>query len=309
MRTLLVGNFGAHNVGDELILAAALHDYPKATVMTANAKLSQKFCETTFKTVEFPPTAFRSFGRYASSKNYRAQVQALKGFDQIIFAGGGLFAIKLRACALWFFVFKWLKFLNPAAEFKFEYQGVDKNLSGMSKRQVKMVFSAADFVSVRDKNSLEALQSLGIKNVTLTEDRVWLWLKAIAKHKTLAFNQEGDKDLILVNALDYGGAEIFEIEHAQAHHEIKFVAFAPSDLTFVPLGVTAVLPSTKTEVLDLFASGTKAVGERLHFLIVAQAFSVKEDVYLLRRPYSEKVKSFTTQHDIKVYKSVPSQFE
>jgi polysaccharide pyruvyl transferase WcaK-like protein len=299
MKTLLVGNFGAHNVGDELILSAALQDYPTAVVMTANAKSSETFCETKFKTVPFPPTAFRSLGRYLINSDYRNEVHKIKHFDQVVFAGGGLFAISIRACLLWFLVFKWLKFLNPTAEFRFEYQGVDEGLNGMSKKLTQWVFSQADFISVRDENSKLALVKLGVTVMTLTEDRVWLWLHKLDLSHDFKFDSQETNKLVLVNAIDYCHGEIFRVEHKQNHHPVKFVAFSPQDLKYVPLGVDAILPKNKTQVFELFSSAHEAVGERLHFLIVAQVFADNRGtVSLLRKPYAEKVKSFTQTHNI-----------
>jgi len=300
MKTLLVGNFGAHNVGDELILCAALKDYPDAVVMTADSKASQKFCDLEFKTVPFPPTAFRSLWFYISDSAYRCRVHRIRRFDTIVFAGGGLFAIKLRACLLWFLVFKWLKFLNPAAEFRMEFQGVDQGLNGLSQKLTAKVFKAADFVSVRDEASKQALEALEVKNIALTQDRVWLWLSGL----DLDLSAKAESSLLLINALDYGESVTFEVDHHLSTRYRKFVAFAPSDLKFAPLGIPAVLPQTKQEVFDLFSSAEQAVGERLHFLIVAQVFADdRGTVSLLRKPYAEKVKSFTSAHDITLYES------
>ncbi len=300
MKTLLVGNFGAQNVGDELILSAALNDYPNAWVMTANAKASQKFCDQKFKTVPFPPTAFRSLWRYGFESVYRTEVKNIKHFDKIVFVGGGLFAIKLRACVLWYLVFKWLKFLNPAAEFRFEHQGVDQNLNGLAKKLTQWTFAKADFISVRDKNSQKALTTLNILKVVLTQDRVWLWLNDLAKSLKFSFNHSEDSaGLILLNALDFCEKDIFDIEHRINHKVVKFVAFAPSDLKFAPLGLQTVLPKTQQEVFNLFLSSDLAIGERLHFMIVAQCFSENAaEIFLLRASYSEKVASFVREHKI-----------
>lgn len=306
MKTLLVGNFGAHNVGDELILSAALNDYPEAWVMTDNGRASQKFCDKEFKTVPFPPTAFRSWWRFCFESTYRAEVKKTKHFDKIVFAGGGLFAIKLRACLLWFLVFRWLKFLNPAAEFRFEYQGVDQGLSGFAKKLTQWTFAKADFISVRDANSQKALKSLNISKVVLTEDRVWLWLNDLAENLKLSFNHASNtKGVILFNALDFCEKDVFEIEHRMTHKTVKFVAFAPSDLKFAPLGIQTVLPKTQQEVFNLFLSSELAIGERLHFMIVAKCFSENAaDTFLLRASYSEKVDSFVNEHQITYFSTL-----
>ncbi|NCP67595.1 hypothetical protein GW756_04980 [bacterium] len=297
MKTLLVGNFGAQNIGDELILLSALQAYPKAVVMTADAELSQTFCETTFKTVLFPPTAFRSFARYFTSKKYRKAVAALKNFDEIVFVGGGLFAIKLRACVLWFLVFRWLKHFNPTAEFRFENQGIDKQMSSLSRWFTKSALSKADFISVRDVPSLQALSALEINEITLTGDRVEL--AQLAWKKTSA-----NTESILVNALAPLETKLLKrLEKKAQGKDLVFVAFQHSDLNFVPENWSGrfEFPQTKTELFNLFDKADLMVGERLHSLILATKILDPASVKLLRAPYSEKVTSFADKFGWKIF--------
>ena len=96
MKTLLVGNFGARNVGDEMILASALERYPDAVVATADAEFSTRFQEKKFQTVLPFPTGLRSWIRFLSHPE--ATMRELKGtIDTIVFPGGGLLAIKDKA--------------------------------------------------------------------------------------------------------------------------------------------------------------------------------------------------------------------
>lgn len=283
MKTLLVGNFGAKNLGDELILLAALQDYPDAAVMTADSGWTKSFCERELETVGFPPTAFRSFARYLLSNSYRQQVISLSGFDTIVFAGGGLFAIKLRACVLWYLVFKWLKKLNPNAEFRFEHQGVDKNLGGLSKVLTKRVLAQANFVSVRDEASSKAVNALGVEPL-LSTDRVWD-SALFAPQKTF-----GNKTL--VNARAVMSKPL--LDGLYALENLVFVAFEASDLAFVPNTWPGdiVSPNTLTELNKLFADSDILVGERLHSLLFASKKLGTDRVKLLRTPYAEKVESF-----------------
>ena len=55
VRTLLIGSFGAGNIGDEMILLAALEAYPKSLVMTADKDASATFLAREIQTVQpFP---------------------------------------------------------------------------------------------------------------------------------------------------------------------------------------------------------------------------------------------------------------
>ena len=289
MRTLLVGNFGAKNLGDELILLAALKDYSNATVMTANSAWTQSFCEAKIETAVFPPTAFRSWWRYFASRTYRQQVQSLRHrFDRIIFVGGGLFAIKLRACFLWWQVFGWLKHLNPEAEIWFEHQGVDAGLPVCCRWMVKQVFSQADFVSLRDEASLQAVKKLNIGGVELKTDRFW--------QADFGWQSEAKKrSIVLVNALQPIDENLLKkiVEGAKSH-SLVFVAFQQSDLKFVPAAWPGQVefPATKTDLFRLFDQADIVIGERLHCLLVGSKELGPEHVKLLRTPYAEKVEAF-----------------
>lgn len=297
MKTLLVGNFGAHNLGDELILLAALKDYPEATVITADAEWTQEFCEQSLKTVAFPPTAFRSFCRYVVNSDYRLAVTHLKNFDRIVFAGGGLFAIKLRACLLWYLVFWWLKKLNPRAEFRFEFQGVDQYLSGLSKYLTRITFAQADFISVRDENSRQALFNMGIEAIELTGDRVELtdfsW-----------FCECPSKAYVLVNAL----AAIDEstsrrLKRLGRDKNLVFLAFQASDENYLPQRWPGnfEFPTTKTELFNLMANADSIIGERLHGLLLGTKFLGAQRVKLLRAPYAEKVRTFSQKYGWNIF--------
>lgn len=296
-QTLLVGNFGAQNLGDELILCAALKDYPAAWVMSAHAKLSQEFCETSFRAVCFSPTGFRSFGRYFFSKDYRLALKDLKGFEQIVFAGGGLFAIKLRACGLWFLVFWWLKRLNPTAEFRFEYQGIDTKMNFLSRTLIRWVFRRADFVSVRDKNSQRGLINMGILNPLLSGDRVekadYFWQSKVLP-----------KSYILVNALDIIDLRTQQrLKRIGRGKDIIFLAFQASDEKFLPSNWSGsfAFPSTKTQLLNLISNADLVIGERLHALLLGTKLLGREKVKLLRKPYAEKVQVFAKKFSWKIF--------
>lgn len=299
MRILLVGNFGAKNLGDELILLAALQDYPEAAVMTADSDWTQHFCEREFETVVFPPTAFRSWLRYARSPLYRRQVKALENsFDRIIFVGGGLFAIKLRACILWWFVFKWLKRLNPTAEIWFENQGIDCCLSWLSKKLMVSVLRQADLVSTRDKLSFNETKNLAISKVELKSDRFWEtdfgWITSVDK-----------QPIVLVNALvPLEPALRKDLYDRYKNKELVFVAFAKSDLRFVPKNWPGKVefPETQSELFELFDQAEELVGERLHSLLMGSKVLGLEAVCLLREPYSEKVTVFQRSLGWKTFK-------
>lgn len=298
MKILLVGNFGAKNLGDELILLAGLQDYPDAAVMTADSDWTQSFCEREFETVVFPPTAFRSWFKYYTSSSYRRAVKALANrFDRIIFVGGGLFAIKLRACVLWWMVFKWLKRLNPKAEIWFENQGIDRGLSRLSKKLMVSVMRQADYVSTRDQRSFNQTAKLDIPRAELKSDKFWEtefeWIASADK-----------KPQVLVNALAVlEPGQRRDLYEKFKNKQLVFVAFQASDLKAVPKNWPGevVFPSTQSELFELFDVSEQIVGERLHSLLMGSKVLGTKNVYLLRQPYSEKVTIFADTLGWKVF--------
>ena len=311
MKNLLVGNFGAKNLGDELILSSALKDYPNSGVMTSDSNFSQKFVGKNFKTFKFPPTGFRSFLKYFFDGTYRKKNLELQKerFEKIIFPGGGLFAIKFRACFLWFLVFVFLKKKFPKSEFIFEYQGIDKNLSFLSKKIVQYIFSRVNYISVRDENSKKVLEVLGINNVELKDDRVFERFKDDKIIRRAIHNRPYGKRMKKQRILLLNSLSVFEqkkysklCEKYKNYRQI-FVPFQPSDLAFVPENFKGKIIEVKTEnqLLDLIGDSDSGVGERLHFLILCRCFLGSKNTKTLKKPYSEKVRIFCKKEDIKFF--------
>ena len=301
MKTLLIGNFGDYNLGDELILLAALKDYPGAIVMTSDPNFSQTFTETEFKTVPFPPTGLRSWWQFLTDRDYSQALLKLKlrGIDQVVFAGGGLFAIKWRACFLWWCVFQFIKKSFPQAEVKFEHQGVDKDLGILSRGLARRVFKAADTISVRDVASGAALAAIGIENYEVKQDRVRDYLVKSEQGAVISKQQTANSEqLLLINAIKPFDVSVIEKKYQK--HRIVFVPFALSDMGILPddFGHEIFFPETKTELFNILIEAEIVIGERFHSIVCGAHFCGAENTFTLREPYSEKVTSFCELNNI-----------
>ena len=299
MTTLLIGNFGAKNIGDELILALALKNYPKSVVMTVNSKFSQNFCETNFDTIPPFPAGFRSFFKYLISAKYRNTYKLLnKKIDQIIFPGGGLFAIKFKAVWIWFITIFWCRILFPKATIQFQHQGVDSHFKFLEKKMTAWAFKKAEKISVRDTASTKALKKYGIKkNILIDQDQVE---KSITNYTLQITNK---KKLILVNAKSILTKEYYDVLNNNFDQYKKyFLNFDPKD----EFGIRhnffdkIITPKTKTEVFELFSKAEFAIGERLHFLILGNHFCGNKKTFTIKTPYSEKVQNFCSKNKIKI---------
>lgn len=302
-KTLLIGNFGSGNIGDELILNFSLEKYKKKKliVMTNNSFFSQKFIEKKFKTISFFPTGVRSFFYFFINNKRKKSILSLRNnIGEVVFCGGGLFAIKFRAVFLWFIVFMWVKFIYREAKIIFEHQGIDSHLGFLSRFLVKKVFLLADEISVRDENSGKALLELGIKNYELTQDLVCLNLL----NKSKSQSELKKEKIVLLNALsDFSEKKLEKIYLKFPDYKIIFVCFDSDDRKFLPLSFFEIRePKTKTELFDLFNRAEFCIGERLHFLILANAFCGSQKTYSLKKPYSQKVLSFCNEFEITIFK-------
>lgn len=300
MKILLIGNFGAKNIGDECILKLALEAYgpEKCIVMTHDPAWSQSFCGVAFETVPLPPTGLRSWGRFVVDRSYRKSILKLRAaqLDRIVFAGGGLFAILFRAVVLWTQVCIWLRFLAPKVEMRMEYQGFDR-LGFGSQKMMRWVLRRADFISVRDRTSLEALKGLGIEDVVVQKDRVLESLEGRTVNNS-------PQKILLLNALSPIKAKVWDrLENKFPGYKYIYVCFDPRDKDFVPTGFKGqvVHPKSYESVLELFEKAEYAIGERLHFLIFGARLLGAEKTWTLHRPYSQKVMDLALHENIHIY--------
>jgi polysaccharide pyruvyl transferase WcaK-like protein len=283
MKTLLVGNFGAKNIGDELILASAIDRYPEVLVATADRKYSQKFLEKKFETVEPFPTGIKScthflFNRDRSLWSYRKDV------DLIVFPGGGLFAIKNKAWWIWGVTVIGLRKMFPRARIELKSQGVDRPKNWFQKIILHKVLKNVHSITVRDKESAEVLLTLG-KEVPVVGDAVETWLEnKVEEFKSLKVNES----LKIVNARAHWLGKWPEAD--------LFLAMEEGDLQFASTGIKKIFPQTISETFEIFASAKEAVGQRLHFLILAKAFGA--NVKTLGVPYAEKVEAWCGEKGI-----------
>lgn len=288
VKTLLVGNFGARNVGDEMILASALERYPDAIVMSADGVFSQRFQEKTFPTVLPFPTGFRSWVRFLSHPE--GTLRELKGkVDRIIFPGGGLLAIKDRAWWIWGSTIVGLRKMFPEARMEMEAQGIDVPKNDWQKFWLNRVIVATNSITVRDEASAAVIDSFGSR-AEIVGDAVESWLGSQPIPNPSLSKKEGGKKLVLINA-----RAKFTGEWPKAD---IFIAMEPSDARWVPRDFPGkvVFPDTVKEALEVFGSAKVVIGQRLHFLIMAKACGCPE-IQTLGKPYAEKVKNWLERQE------------
>jgi len=297
---LIIGNFGAKNLGDELILASALAQNKNVVVMTSDSKYSQKFIGREFETTEFFPSGVRSFWRFCFDARFRQSITSLKkeNFEKIIFPGGGLFAIKNRAVWIWTIVFLWAKYFIKKPV-HFQSVGVDASMNFFSQILIRFVFHRASSISARDDKSARFLSKICARRIENIGDAAENFVAS--KFLELKISEEKKEKILCLNTLSpFDFTQILNDKKFENHKKL-FVAFEPSDLKFAPEEVEKVSPKTMEEIFNLFSSVEIAIGERLHFLIVAEIFCGDDNVYTPQKPYSEKVRNFCAEKGISIF--------
>ena len=297
-RVLLVGNFGARNIGDELILCHGLDTEPRAHVMTVDPAWSQSFCERGFETVPFPPSGIRSCVRWCFSSSYRRTLAGLRHrYDRVIFIGGGLFAIRFRACWLWWCVFRFCRKGIQPAEIHFEYQGVGDDLGFFSRILTRWVFTRADSISVRDESSARVVAALIGSTPPMVRDRV----EVLLEHQKPSTADRPHR--VLLEARSVFDWKILEPYFREM--EVIYTCFDPSDRRWISTDFHGEVcePRNFHEVVQLFTDADMVVGERYHFLLLGVKFCGAKRTFLLREPYADKVASFAEYAGVKDVRS------
>ncbi len=166
MKIVVCGNYGAQNLGDELILDGLLATLKVAapaaeiTVMSGNPE------ETTrkhgVKSVAKFPAGFRSVLKnlFSGFGNSTATTQAVRDCDYFILGGGGLFNdLDWHASIIWYMQARQaVKYGKPLIMYG---QSIGP-LSDVGKFLVKRIFQKAVFIGVRDEDSAIELKNLGV---------------------------------------------------------------------------------------------------------------------------------------------------
>ena len=163
MKIAIAGNYGANNLGDELILGGllttlrAVKPAAEITVLSANPKLITEKFEV--RSVRKFPAGIRSFITYLFNGNLNKTRKTIKECDFFILGGGGLFDdASLRAVIIW-----GVQGLAASLHKKpiiMYGQNLRSLKSRIARYIVKKLFKKAVFIAVRDEDSKKTIKSL-----------------------------------------------------------------------------------------------------------------------------------------------------
>lgn len=298
MNPLLIGSFGAENIGDELILNAALTKHSSAIVMTADAKKSQEFLEKSFPSVPPFPTGIKSLFHFLKAKNWNTYKKLNKKIDQIIFPGGGLFSLSLKACLIWTIHIWWCRHFFPGKKIHLESQGIDFPRNFFARKLIQWGLLNVNSVSVRDRLSQENAQKISEKKASIVGDAVENYFK---KNPVIPA-QAGIQNLKTKKAL-LNAAKPFNLEKLIKkidQRKSTFIAFDKNDLKKIPGNFPGkiIFPKTISELFETFQEHEIFIGQRFHFLVLAKHISPKT-TFLLESPYAPKTDQYAKTNGIK----------
>ncbi|MBI4234745.1 polysaccharide pyruvyl transferase family protein [Candidatus Peregrinibacteria bacterium] len=170
VKIVIAGNYGAKNLGDELILSGLLQSVENAvgknckiTVLSANPLQTSKLHHV--DSVRQFPAGIRSFFRKSKETE-----KAVRECDFFILGGGGLFlSLSFYANFIWaiqaYHAYKLGKKVLMCG------QSIGKTGNPILKFMIKRLFNKATLITVRDSGSRENLKNLGItKKIHMAPD-------------------------------------------------------------------------------------------------------------------------------------------
>ncbi len=312
MKIVICGNYGANNLGDEMILEGLLTSLKEinkdfdVTVLSGNpAQTKEKY---KVNSEEKFPSGIKSFIKSLFKKTNTKKV--VQECDYFILGGGGLFGnLSFKANLIW--GIQALRAYFMGKKVIMYGQSIGEIKCGISKWLIKRIFNKAYLIVVRDQKSKERLKLLGItKKIYLLPDLAFN-LNPILKPK----NEK--KEIIIAlrqiaginKEFKEGVAKFIDWLIEEEKWDVKMIDFqespskdADSQLHNEILGLTrnknkiihpVEIKNTK-DLFDVFASSNFVLGMRFHSII--SAIITKTPFIAIN--YAEKVKDLI--NDIKL---------
>lgn len=297
MNVYLYGAYGTGNLGDDVLLKAALERYPRSRVVS----YGQPFLRTKIDYIDH-------FDFLADPLGY------LRSGDELIFAGGGLFwafshAEDMRTLAK----ASVAAGAVPRVE-RIGAQGVHCNIEAATE-----MMSLSKSISVRDIESVRLLEDLGVTDRAFYEPDFALMLRDIParnqrrkgsiriglNHSATPFFSDQEhraKALSIYEKLatSFRG----EVEFVYVPHTRHYRVLAQNDVVYgeyfwnASNGLITALPFPETveDLLEVYAGLDAVIGWRYHLIALATRFGLAAAV--LAQKGGHKYGAFAKQHSL-----------
>jgi len=287
-KIVIAGNYGAGNLGDEMILQGVLEmlknmfEGAEITVLSANPAETENMHKV--KSLYLFPAGFRSLIKSIKNGWLKATKQAVKECDLFVLGGGGLFAsIKKRANIIWALQVFWAR-KKPLFVLG---QSLEK-INGLTGRIIiAKVFSKAKVIVLRDYLSKSILETMGInKTIYVLPDPAFRIENHYAKiHDSKKAVIVLRKSRKLTDKVIHEISKFTEWLKNEKGYEINFVALHNVDKD---LKENTIVPKTVEDALRLFSEAKFILGVPLHSVIGA----IKTRTPFIALNYAIKLDSF-----------------
>lgn len=208
---ILIGNYGAGNLGDDLLCRQAIlgikSQYPDSNVVVFAANpLAIKFCDDLiFGRSTIFPSGLRSFFKAIFSGDLFANMRMIARADLLVFGGGGLLN-REEVLSLWIWgvnilSFDWLR--KRKSLLVMLGQSVNLPKRGLVRALCRNLLNRFDIITVREQNSYKELKLLKFSQAIVRETVDLAFGFELEK---LAFNS-GDDQYAILSLREYAGID------------------------------------------------------------------------------------------------------
>ena len=294
---LLIGNLGASNVGDELLLYAFLkiYGYENSVVMTHNKHRTNTFLDMHMPCISFPAMGIRSTIKHL----LKPINEDIYDITEVHIIGGGLFAgskksvfMRTYAYILWYGIIKKILHKYKNAVLYMHHMGIDMPSNIIEMQCLKGILRHCTSISVRDNVSLKVVNTLGYS--------------AINKGDTVHY--------MLTNSLFTPTKRIIPHPYniVQALHTINkasldtinsdnipcfYMPFDDTDRHYKPLDMPLLEPTNAVDTLNMLYYSDNVYAMRYHPLLIKSVFNAT-NTYIIGDPYSSKVRILKDMYNI-----------
>lgn len=294
MKVVICGNYGAKNIGDELILEGIINlirDIKKNSKITVLSESPQR-TKKKFRVKACPkvPSGLRSIVKSVFKRENKAKT-AIKNCDNFILGGGGLFAgPSKRANIIWAIqAITALKYKKPLIILG---QSIGDNAGPLTRLIIKHVFNKAAYISVRDDYSKKILKKWGItRKINRIPDLAFMVKRPKIKQK-----RDQKTVLLALTKVNIQSISPFLRHLVEEHgYKLNYINFQEGSGSDEKTHKSFDLPIKKIkqpkdsqELLKIFQKAEFLIGMRLHSIIT----SIMSDTPFIGISYAKKVKEF-----------------
>ncbi|AKL96759.1 polysaccharide pyruvyl transferase [Clostridium aceticum] len=294
----LFGYYGFHNTGDEAILEAIIREIKEVLPQAKLTALSYNAKDT-----------MQKHKIHAVSRNsFKEITKAIRASDVVISGGGSILQDVTSSRSLIYYLAIILMAKRMGKKVMFYGNGFGPITGYLNKKLVNYIINQVDRITVRDYQSKEAMQALGIKKDIMVTADIALGLEMIDdKRIEKIFRQEGmdlTKKWVGISIREWKGQVKYKEVIAQTadylinrNYEVVFIPMQfPNDIStsqqIVEKMKTVPKIITKQyhprEMIGIISKLDLLLGMRLHSLV----FSAIAGVPMVGLEYDTKISSF-----------------